>query len=61
MYRPRRAVVLDATVGDGLGFAGGAGDGGGAGVGLEAFGILEPGSVVSDLGEHPGAGECAEP
>ena len=48
-------------MGDGSGFAGGAGDGGGAGVGLEAFGILEPGSVVADLGEHPGAGQCAEP
>src|SRR6185312_4338617 len=54
-------VVLDFAAGDGSGFAGGAGDGGGAGVGLEAFGILEPGSVIADLGEHPGAGECAEP
>jgi len=46
---------------DGLGLAGGAGNGGGAGVGLESFGILEAGSVVSDLGEYPGAGERAEP
>jgi hypothetical protein len=30
-------------------------------VGLESFGILEPGSVVADLGECPGAGERAEP
>ena len=48
-------------MGDGSGLAAGAGDGGGAGVGLESFGILEPGSVVADLGEHPGAGQCAEP
>src|SRR5690348_5532967 len=47
--------------GDGFCLAAGAGDRGGAGVGLEAFGILEPGSVIADLGEHPGAGECAEP
>jgi hypothetical protein len=48
-------------VGDGPGLAGGAGDGGGDGVGLEAFGILEPGSVLADLGERPGAGERASP
>ena len=34
---------------------------GGASVDFEASGILEPGPVVSGLGEHPGAGECAEP
>jgi hypothetical protein len=45
----------------GSGLAAGAGDGGGAGVGLESFGILEPGPVVAGLGEHPGAGQCAEP
>jgi hypothetical protein len=48
-------------VGDVGGLAAGAGDRCGAGVGLEAFGVVEPGSVVADLGEYLGAGEWAEP
>ena len=32
----------------------------GAGVGLESSGVGEAGPVVSDLGEHPGAGERAD-
>ena len=45
---------------DGEGLAAGAGDRYGAAVGLEPFGIGEAGSVVADLGEHPGASERAE-
>ena len=48
-------------MGNGSGFAAGAGDGRGAGVGLESFSIGEAGPVVAGLGEHPGAGERAEP
>jgi hypothetical protein len=48
-------------MGDGFALAAGAGDGCGSGVGLESSGIVEAGPVVSGLGEHPGAGERAEP
>jgi len=53
--------VADDAAGDVAAFAGGAGDRRGVGVGLEAFGIVEAGPVVSDLGEYPGAEDGAEP
>src|SRR5437764_1880131 len=54
------SVVFDSAAGDGDAAAGGAGDGGGAGVGLERAGVGEPGAVVADFGEHPGAGEIGQ-
>ncbi len=46
---------------DGGGLAAGAGDRRSSGVGLESFSIGEAGPVIAGLGEHPGAGERAEP
>ena len=40
--------------------AGGDGDRGRAGVGLQAAGVAEPGAVIADLAQHPGAGERAD-
>lgn len=53
-------VVLHSAAADVVLLAGGAGDGGRARVCLEAAGVGEPGAVVSDLGEHPGAELDAE-
>jgi hypothetical protein len=50
-------LVLDAAVHHGQAFAAGAGHRCASGVGLEGSGVGEAGSVVTDFGEHPGAGE----
>lgn len=53
-------VFLHSPPGDARLLAGGSGDGRGAGVGLQAAGVGETASVVSDLGQHPGAELDAE-
>jgi hypothetical protein len=40
--------------------AGGDGDRGRTGVGLQAAGVAEPGAVIANLAQHPGAGEWAD-
>ena len=56
-----QAPVLDMPVHHDDFSTAGAGDRGGAGVGLQSAGVGEAGAVVSDLGEHPGAGQQPEP
>jgi hypothetical protein len=52
-----QTLVLDPAGHDREASAGRPGDRRGPGEGLEAFRVGESGSVVADLGEHPGAGE----
>lgn len=52
-----QAPVFDGPVHDHRFSAAGAGDGCRSGVGLQTPWVGESGAVVSDLGEHPGAGQ----
>src|SRR3954453_19890412 len=54
------AVVLDASVQHGRGFAAGPRDRRRAGVGLESLGVMEAGPVIADLGQDAGAGQRTE-
>src|SRR5882757_11174545 len=54
------APVFDMTVQDNGFLAAGPGDGCRSGERFEAAGVGEPGAVITDLGEHPGAGEHAQ-
>ena len=54
-------VVLDMAVGDRDRASGRTGDRRGSGVSLQRAGVGEPGSVITDLGEHPCTGRVREP
>ena len=56
-----QSPVLDVPVQDEGFLPAGTGDRGSTGVGLESARGREPVSVVTDLGEYSGSGECAEP
>ena len=55
------ALVFDMPMQDNGFLAAGPGDGGGSGEGFEPAGVSEAGAVITDLGEHPGAGQVASP
>jgi hypothetical protein len=63
--RPNRAdrgqaPVFDMPMQDNGFLAAGAGDRGGPGEGFQPAGVGEAGSVVADLGEHPGTGQIPQ-
>jgi hypothetical protein len=54
------ALVLHPSVHDDQALAGGAGDRGGTGIRFQRSGVSEAGSVITGLGEYPGADESTE-
>lgn len=55
-----QSLVLHLSLHDHQALAGRPGDRGGTGVGAQVAGIGEAGTIIADLAEDPGPGQCAQ-